>query len=528
MRDYEKKLALLELQSIWGKVRYEKRKNSICINTNRSVQKERLEDLTFFSEVTYKNGSQDISVIPRQVKHELSAKVLKSKIDDIHHRDIYELIVNGKSNSRELRYLTHLMHEYKGRYNPQLCKALINIANIDKCSLVLDPFVGSGTTLVECLLNGYCGLGLDLNPLSYLITKVKIESLYLDMRLLKIKTDALIQTLQRKKDEHSIRSRDINSFYSEVATHFPIDLDYLIRWFPRGNLISILNIMTEILKISDTRLRNLFMLVLSDILINISYQDPNQLRIMRRSEDKVSKDVYGLYANNLKRYCNIVSTYQLVKTNRLKNTVYNYLGDVRNLQKELGLSDSSVDLIVTSPPYATALPYIDTDRLSLALMGYVNRTSLRNLETQMIGNREITQQKKEKLEEQLLIDTILPKSIKQLIIKIYNLNRKSNVGFRRKNTAALLYKYFSDMNQAMSEMYKVLRERKFCFMVVGCNNTIAGDKNIFIPTDDCISEIGKSVGFKFNSKIPLNIPLSYMIHKKNAIRRESILIFRKN
>lgn len=526
MRDYERKLALLELQSIRGDNRLRRDKDKIMIVARNRLSREKLEDLTFFSEVVLRNGKGDLTIIPRQVKYELSAKILKSNIEENNQKEIYELIINGKSNSRQLRYLTHLMHEYKGRYNPQLCKALINIANLKKSALILDPFVGSGTTLIECLLNGYNGIGLDLNPLSYLITKVKVESLALDIKSLKAYTEDLIRVLQHKENQE-INNKTLESLYSKIAFQAPTDLDYLKKWFPLRNLIQIFTIILEIFKFTNERIRNLFFLALSDILIDLSYQDPGQLRIKRRSEEEVKKEVYQVYFSKIRYYCNIISTYQLVKPLQWKNEIRNYLGDTRNLRKVLGLSDDSVDLIVTSPPYATALPYIDTDRLSLMLFGYINKDSLRQLESRMIGNREITQTERERLEEELVQDKIIPRSIKLLIMKIYKLNKYSSVGFRRKNTAALLYKYFSDMYQSMLEMHKVLKKNKYCLMVVGCNSTRAGERDIFIPTDDFIGDIGESTGFRLKTKLCLNIQPSYMIHKKNAIRRESVLFFIK-
>ena len=50
-----------------------------------------------------------------------------------------------------------------------------------------------------------------------------------------------------------------------------------------------------------------------------------------------------------------------------------------------------VDVIITSPPYATALPYLDTDRLSLIYLGLLSRREHRSRDTLMIGNREITE-----------------------------------------------------------------------------------------------------------------------------------------
>ena len=77
-------------------------------------------------------------------------------------------------------------------------------------------------------------------------------------------------------------------------------------------------------------------------------------------------------------------------------------------------------------------------------------------------------------------DAQLPKEICNLILKIYKLNSNSDVGFRKKNTAGLLYKYFSDMKQIMNEVYEILKPGCKFLLIIGNNYTIAGNKKIII------------------------------------------------
>lgn len=527
LRDYEKKLALLELRMATSATSFKRKGNYLeaCLNGKISVDK--LEGLTFFSEILINNKTSASVVIPIQVKYELSAKLLKK--ETCNKEDYSEFLTNGLQTARQLRYLTHLMHEYKGRYSPQLCKSLINLANIEKGATVLDPFVGSGTTLVECLLNGFSGIGVDLNPMSYLITKTKIESFSLRPEALKPILNHFVERLRNRYE--SIMRGDIETIIkSNTYDSIVLNYDYLASWFPLNNLKQIFFILSEIKQINDERIRHFLLVALSDILRNVSFQDPGQLRIKRRKLEDVEENVIEIYLQRVNSYYRIIEAYQFVKPPVASERIVNYLADTRNLRKEINIEEEGVDAIVTSPPYATALPYIDTDRLSLFLFGYVNKQKYKELEEEMIGNREITKKEKQILEEDFLKNykkTDLPHNIKKIIKKIHDLNETHNVGFRRKNTAALLYKYFKDMSLSMMEMCSVLKKNSYCFMVVGCNNTKAGNKNVFIPTDDYIGKIGQMVGFKLKNKISLTVPPSYMIHKNNAIKRESVLVFQK-
>ena len=64
----------------------------------------------------------------------------------------------------------------------------------------------------------------------------------------------------------------------------------------------------------------------------------------------------------------------------------------------MGIKKSSVDLVLTSPPYATALPYIDTDRLSLLTICGLNSKARKPYENNITGSREISKNDKKNLE----------------------------------------------------------------------------------------------------------------------------------
>jgi site-specific DNA-methyltransferase (cytosine-N4-specific) len=74
-------------------------------------------------------------------------------------------------------YLTHSLHPYPAKFPPQLPKTILS-RFARKGQTVLDPFCGSGTTLVEARLLGYNAIGVDVNGLSSLLSKVKATSFF--------------------------------------------------------------------------------------------------------------------------------------------------------------------------------------------------------------------------------------------------------------------------------------------------------------------------------------------------------------
>jgi site-specific DNA-methyltransferase (cytosine-N4-specific) len=203
-------------------------------------------------------------------------------------------------------------------------------------------------------------------------------------------------------------------------------------------------------------------------------------------------------------------------------------GDSKCLSQHWAKWKGKVDAVITSPPYATALPYLDTDRLSLCFLGLLPRDEHRERDQDMIGNREITDKVKKSFWREFSSGQHgLPSSVADLISKIYHLNDKTDVGFRRRNLPPLLYKYFHDMKQVFVGMQEALKPSTSAFVVVGNNHTIAGGQRVDIATIDLLKDVAKGVGFEVAETIEMEMLVSRDIFKKNAIDSESILHFRK-
>jgi site-specific DNA-methyltransferase (cytosine-N4-specific) len=202
-------------------------------------------------------------------------------------------------------------------------------------------------------------------------------------------------------------------------------------------------------------------------------------------------------------------------------------GDSRKLADEWRGCKRKADVIVTSPPYATALPYLDTDRLSLCFLGLLPRAKHRERDQAMIGNREITGgMRRDYWGLFKSTGNGLPRSVKNLISEVQSLNQPADVGFRRRNLPSLLYKYFEDMRRVFVGMREILRPQGSAFVVVGNNHTLAGGKRVDITTVGLLADVAESVGFEVVEEIPMEMLVSREIFKKNAIESESILHLR--
>src|SRR5262252_6906250 len=79
-----------------------------------------------------------------------------------------ELNFHGADSS----YASHDVHAFAAKFPPQLPRAFIRDLTVPG-DCVLDPMMGSGTTIVEALLAGRCGIGLDIDPLALRVSQAK-------------------------------------------------------------------------------------------------------------------------------------------------------------------------------------------------------------------------------------------------------------------------------------------------------------------------------------------------------------------
>jgi site-specific DNA-methyltransferase (cytosine-N4-specific) len=455
-----------------------------------------------------------------QVLREATVNLVRNGIDLHELRSLLPLRDDAlPPNRRCLRYGTHGLHEYRGKFFPQLVRSLLNHANVRDGATVLDPMAGSGTTIVEAVLAGCNARGLDLNPLSAFISRTKCSSLFLkpkdlETAYLRIRDDVLAAYPRSASGSH---------FASLPAD----DQQYLSRWFSPQALADLDSIFAAIRCSTKAATRDFFTLVLSNILRRVSWQKNDDLRVRREIATDAEIDPIREFLEEAGRSVRLVLAF--LYQNHKPAGVYRVdVGDARLASQIWSDLRGRSDVVITSPPYATALPYLDTDRLSLSYLGLLTRPQHRRRDEHMIGNREITErQRRAYLDLMKSHSDAMPRPVLALIHKIDRLNRDSDVGFRRRNVAALLAKYFSDMNQVLREIKRLLKVQGSAYVVVGSNHTIAGGEKVEIDTPRLTAAVARNVGFELTSTIPMEMLISRDIFRNNTGSAEVILCLRR-
>lgn len=461
----------------------------------------------------------DRAYMTTQVLRERTVNVVRNGVPtkEIPHLLLAEEV--ALPNRRCLRYGTHGIHEYRGKFFPQLVRSLINIAGVPERGVVADPMCGSGTTVVEAVLGGCQALGLDMNPLSVLMARAKCSLLAVDPEVLVCAYEGVRRELLRPACKRNSRL----TYFSSLPA---ADQDYLSGWCS-AEVLRDLDEIAKAIQIADEQVRDFMWLCLSNIIRSVSWQKDDDLRVRKEVRLDAEIDPVREFLEEMGRSVRVVLAFLYHNRGTSLGSFEIAEGDARNLGSVWRRGRGKIDTVITSPPYATALPYLDTDRLSLCYLGLLSRPAHRKREQHMIGNREISERQRSDYWDLFEAKKKrFPGSVAALIQKVNTLNSKIEVGFRRRNLPALLTKYFIDMQRVFEGMKAVLRCGRPAYVVIGNNHTIAGGRRVDIDTARLLVDLAAEAGMAYEGCIPMEMLISRDIFKKNAVGSEEILCFR--
>ncbi|MGO9358171.1 MAG: TRM11 family SAM-dependent methyltransferase [Xanthobacteraceae bacterium] len=407
------------------------------------------------------------------------------------------------------RYSVHGLHEYKGKFNPQVAKAILNIFNVGHNSRVLDPFCGSGTTLVECAHSGATGVGTDLNPLAVFLANAKLDCLSTPADLLREDFARLSRRLARLRNPRLTRTNTGREHY-------------LRSWFDERQLAWIEAVRSAIESSCDGRAK-IFLSVASNLLRDYSDQDPSDLRIRRRNSPLPELGFREAFETACTRFLDQVAAAQLI-LGVTASPSRAIVSDSRTVEScELG---GLFDAAITSPPYATALPYIDTQRLSLVWLGLCEPEEIGPLDGILIGSREMKRREHLNLTRQLQDNARgLPDSQASFCRRLAQAVGSQD-GFRRQAVPALIYRYMADMQEGFRAGARLLREGAPYALIVGHNHTVLSGVRRDIDTPSHLVSLAQSAGWVLEEAVPLQTYPRYGLHAVNAVEAETLLILR--
>ena len=358
---------------------------------------------------------------------------------------------------------THSYHRYPAKFIPQIVDRLVN--DYTKIGdVVLDPFGGCGTTLVESQLLGRNSVGTDVNPIAKLITQVKVTPI--KPKILQREVERVLSALENYAPTSSVRK----SYRHER-------LEY---WFEPDIIQELDYIYKVINKTKNTHVRRFFLVAFSHNLKNASRWLMKSIK-PTIDKKKIPQSPCKSFSRHLKSMMRKNKSYYETLSQRGHLDVQTKMYKRDATRKTLPIENNSVNLIVTSPPYVTSYEYADLHQLSLLWFGNDPRFKQWNkhvddfsrFRKEFIGTKHKGKGSTDfnsKLAEQI---------IKELIPK--------------KNALSVsVGDYFSDMNLAFIQMYRVLQRGGHACVVIGNTNL----KGVDILNAEVAAEQMSRIGFE--------------------------------
>lgn len=401
-----------------------------------------------------------------------------------------ENFINWDFKEADTKEFTHRIHTYPAMMIPQIARRLIYLYGKNAKTL-LDPFMGSGTSLVEASLfpNIKEAYGFDLNPLAFLISKVKTTPL-----------------------SPEILERQLKTFFNSVGSSEIPKFKNIDFWFKPQVKERLAVLKSEINKIRDKDVRDFFLVCFSETVRKVSNTRNGEFKLYKMEQEKLERynpDVFAEFEeiaqNNIcgmKEYIN-KRTETKIETNNLSS------------MNELPIEKESIDLIVTSPPYGdsrTTVAYGQFSRLALEWLDYEDVASLDN---KLLGG---------KATKDLEVKINSP-TLKNIIKKISEIDSKR---------AREVLSFYEDFDKVVIQLNRVMAKKGYVCFVVG-NRTVKG---INIPTDKIMSEMFMAHGnYKYitthtraipNKRMPsLNSPTNKVGQKSTTMCNEFIFVLQK-
>jgi len=351
-----------------------------------------------------------------------------------------------------------LVHPFPAPMSPRVAKTIIELGTASD-SVVLDPMAGSGMVPLAALALGRECRALDIDPLALLTIRVQCGS-YSLKDLSRIGLRVQERATQLAKQPAALDQRFKRDFD-------PPTRKFVNRWFPARSRRGLLSLWMAIAEARPAHLRDPLKIAFSRVIIAKSAGASRAIDLPHTRPHRLfGKRVPNPLVMFPRRLKELIE--RLGKRQPIPNDAKLDLrsGDVRRIP----YADGSVDLVLTSSPYANAIDYMRAHKFSLVWMGY-SVTELARIRAQMIGV-EHGQQKPRR--EMAWLESKLPVVRKQ---------------WRRR--VAIFRRFFYEMESVVQELHRVLRPGGACVLVLGKSIV----SRHVIDTPACIATIAKRCGF---------------------------------
>ena len=329
----------------------------------------------------------------------------------------------------------HRWYPFVEGYSSEFIESIIDEVSFES-PVCLDPFSGSGTTTVEFQRFGYPCFSFEVNPLMYLISKVKLETYDSN------KISRLYDQIISWKGE------------IDLNTSFPtlVEKEGMTKWnFNASVWHEIVRIRTAISLLCTGKYKDLFTVALAAILLDCSNLYRNGKCLSYKPDWKqlgLDKDIVcNLFEKKISEIKSDVSSYEFKSTINNKARLYN-LDSRKGVTKII--NDDSIDLVVTSPPYLNSRDYTDTYMLELKALNLTPSADdiVKLRKNTLRSHVQIKWHDESKVDNKLVNDTLAELE-----------KRAEELGTWNTSIIDMVRLYFVDMDRLFDSMSKKVKKK---------------------------------------------------------------------
>ena len=375
-------------------------------------------------------------------------------------------------------YGPHAWHPFPAKFPPQLPRFLIEQLTVPG-DVILDPMLGSGTTLVEAARLGRRAIGCDIDPLARMIAAAKLTPI--DPSAAMETGLTVLSAAQRDcwRDGERLR-QDFRLRFDGKTAEF---IDY---WFLPQHQLELLALLQRIEELPEGSIRAFLNVVFSSTIIaksgGVSLARDLAHTRPHRDTKKQPVSAFVEFAKRLERNVAAIDKsaphgagdFAAPSANGANDaTGQPWQAEVRAASAaDTGLPPASVDVIITSPPYANnAIDYMRAHKFSLVWFGW-KIADLSNIRAQYLGHDAVSAEKYENL----------PDQCQETLATLAERDARKALSLRR---------YFGEMAAVIAEMKRVLKRGGAAVIVVATSNL----RGIDVQTHKGLAAIGESAGF---------------------------------
>lgn len=415
-------------------------------------------------------------------------------------------------------YGSHGWHRYIGRFPSHVVRALLNHFGADSSSVVCDPFVGSGTTAVECRLLGVPFVGIEICPLSAMMSRTKSafpndpnSLLTLAQKFISF-YDAAWKEFVGKRDISKISHKEVLGRRDNRIPAFT----NIERWFTSEALLGA-SLAVEFGMEQQGFACEAVLLALSAKMRSIGNVDVDVVRAEYRKTPRTNVDVGKLVSRQLTKMAGNISASLASHSGLIGSAADITIHEGSVLDIDLG--EAAVSHIITSPPYGIeAISYLRTHLLSYrSLVAHLGHdpydTREKTIGSEYLAEIESGAGRRSKDHSQTC--------------RIFSEKNKQGDDAKYDQRRAGMMRFCDDMLSVGERMARWLRPGGQLAFVIG--NKRLG--NEVIPMDAIVTELFATCGLELvdviRHKLKTNNSNSQVPWQEKIIQQECIILFRK-